>query len=231
MPTGSEIGSPSRTRGSGGPSSRYPMRFERGEMRKLTAVNGLQRVGARTNRPAVRAGRAAARGPSVGSVSPAAFRCGRRRRDRLQSARDRRRKGTALEPAHAADQVCGPAAEHRRRLHASGHGQVGARALETAAEAEALPCLNARTTRPSASVDRRTRPRSRRPQTASVVSASTISSGPISVISSVAASGVVADQLVGKPMRERVHRAGDGHAGCLACRSVPGPAPSSAVRA
>ena len=53
------------------------------------------------------------------------------------------------------------------------------------------------------------------PAIAIVVSASTISSGPISVISSVAASSVVADQLVREPMRERVHRSGHRHAGRL----------------
>ena len=133
-----------------------------------------------------------------------------------RAARDRPAcSGAAFEPAHPADEVRRPAADHRRRRHAAGDARRR-RGLRPAARRNA-----AGRRRESRTASRRPRPApltviaNSAPATAAQTGRSTVSSGPISVTSSVAASSRIADQRVGQTMREDVHRAGDRHAGRL----------------
>ena len=117
--------------------------------------------------------------------------------------------------AHAADQVRGAAAENRPGLHAAGHADIGTRALDALAKAHALP---ARVTRNDVAIGTRT----------IVAPDIEMRAGNrhrrVGVDFDLGANQrdlerrrvrVVGDELIRQPMRERVHRTGDGHAGSL----------------
>ena len=191
------------------------MRFDCGEMRKLTLGNGLAAHRPGTSRPAGPASRAAARGPWSAASGPPDLRCGRGRDivgDRHAIAGMQR---PAVEAAHAADQVRGAAAEHRRRSGCR-RRPPDRRARPATMRPNLRRCPRVTANDAPSATGRSSHVTSNcAPAIAIVVSASTISSGPISVISSVAASSVVADQLIREAMRKRIHRPGHRHAGRL----------------
>ena len=166
------------------------MRFDRGETRKLDA---RQRRAAPRREPVglrARAGCAAARGRSTGSVMSGARRA--RPSDRVRRRIGRRSPATSARPSTppiALTRCVARLPRSGRRLHAAGDRQIRARAGATAAE---LQPRAARRRRPTCrlatgwpfAASRRTPRRRRR----SCAARSNSSSGPISVTSSVAAS-------------------------------------------
>ena len=152
--------------------------------------------------------------PFVGSVRPADFRCGRGRGSSAIGTRSPAASARPLKPPMRLTRCVARLPSTGARLHAAGDGQIGASALHDAAELQALPARHgerrADRHRPivAGHLELRAGDRHRRVGLDDQLRADQrdLERGRV---------GVVADQLVGEPMRKRVHRPGHRHAGRL----------------